>query len=87
MKTTKMKFTEDKFVNGECVYQHGKTYDIPIVSVERWLKRGGTIVGEKEQLVETEVKKVEVPEPTIVGKEEVETPAKPEVKEKKTTKK
>ena len=85
MKTTKMKFSEDKFVNGECVYQKGKTYDIPNVSVERWLKRGGVIIGEEKQILEPETPKTEAPKATVIGEEKVEEPAKPEVKKKPAT--
>lgn len=52
--TTKMVFGEDKFVNQECVYNKGEIYDIPNASVDRWIKRGGKIVGE-EQVEEVEL--------------------------------
>lgn len=43
-KSVKMKFKEDKFVDGVCVYDKDVAYDIPAQSVDRWLKRGGEIV-------------------------------------------
>lgn len=42
--TKKMKFGEDKFVDGELTYQKGKVYNIPVASVDRWQKRGGELV-------------------------------------------
>jgi hypothetical protein len=40
----KMRFFEDKFVDGECKFTHGRIYEVPKESVERWLKRGGELV-------------------------------------------
>lgn len=54
--TKKMKFKEDKFVDGELTYSAGRTYEIPVASVERWQKRGGELVidakGTDEEIVE-----------------------------------
>lgn len=42
-----MVFAEDKFVDGKCVFavQSGEPMEVPKESVDRWLKRGGQIVG------------------------------------------
>ena len=58
----KMKFSEDKFVNGECVYSAGKVYEVPVGSVDRWLKRGGVIVGEEQIKLDSEEENVDTEE-------------------------
>jgi hypothetical protein len=49
VKTKKMKFSEDKFVDGELMYEKDKVHDIPEGSVDRWLKRGGELVEKAEE--------------------------------------
>ena len=76
-KTTKMRFTEDKFVNGVIFANKGEVVDVPNESVDRWIVRGGVIVGDNEDTVKTpevkaekkELDKDEVPEAEIPKKE------------------
>lgn len=44
--TVQMKFFEDTFVNGQCVYQKDSTHPIPVASKDRWLKRGAKLVSD-----------------------------------------
>jgi hypothetical protein len=41
-----MIFTEDKYYNRDVIYKAGEVYEVPIEMVNRWLKRGGSIVEE-----------------------------------------
>lgn len=44
MKTVKMVFQEDKFVDGEIFAKKGQHVEVQPGSVQRWLIRGGEIV-------------------------------------------
>jgi hypothetical protein len=48
--TRKMKFHKDFFVDGgsEIRFEKNKIYDIPLESVDRWLKRGAELVVDDE---------------------------------------
>lgn len=54
MKTQKVLFHEDKYVDGKLTYKKGEKYDLPVETgtVERWLKRGATIVEDESPVVE-----------------------------------
>lgn len=68
-KTTAMTFREDKFYNGELIYTKGEVHQVPNEMIQRWLNRGGAIVGPGEE------KPVELPpEPLEPEKEKVEDP-------------
>ena len=41
---TKMIFTEDKYYNHDVIYKAGEVYEVEDAMVNRWLKRGGSIV-------------------------------------------
>lgn len=40
----KMKFNEDKYVDGVIAFPKGEVHEVSPASVERWLKRGGILV-------------------------------------------
>jgi len=68
-KTTKMKFAEDKFINGKLAFPKGRVCEVPDASVDRWIKRGGEIVtGEEKREEKKEEVKLEEPK-----KEEVKS--------------
>lgn len=52
----KMRFKEDKFYTdlNNPIYRKGQIYDIPNNMVERWIKRGGTIIDCQETLEKVE---------------------------------
>lgn len=54
-KNTKMKFSEDKMIDGVVTYKKGEVYEIAEGSVARWLKRGGVIVGQEDQYIQPPV--------------------------------
>jgi hypothetical protein len=71
----KLKFIEDAFYEGHCVYSKGQIADVPeeLGYANRWIKRGKAIpYVEKEEVVVTPV----LPEQDILGSdlEEVEKP-------------
>ena len=43
MKTQKLYFTKDGFIDGVLVFAKGQTHEVPLASVERWIKRGATL--------------------------------------------
>ena len=51
---TKMRFSSDASANGKILYKAGEVVDVPIRSVDRWLKRGGVIIRTEEDLKEVE---------------------------------
>ena len=53
--TVPMIFSQDKYVNGVLFATKGQVVQVPKASVQRWLNRGGAIVGPSEE------KPVEVP--------------------------
>lgn len=76
-KTQKMIFGEDKFYNNpnEPIYLKGMVYDVPSSMVDRWLKRGGQLVGDKAAPKKEEVPQDQQP---AKGAEEVEQDKKSE---------
>ena len=58
MSTVKMKFHEDKYVDGKIFARKDKEVDVELQSVDRWIKRGGTIVDsdpvEVEKMIDEE---------------------------------
>jgi hypothetical protein len=49
----KLKFLQDGFVNGQCVFKAGQTYEVDNThgSADRWIRRGALPVVEKEMIV------------------------------------
>ena len=93
--TKKMIFAEDKFVNGELLYNHGEVVEVPVESVDRWLIRGGKLVEEGhedeaklEALKESDEDGEELLQKTFeaehVGEKEVESEEEKETKKKKS---
>lgn len=89
-KTTKMTFSKSMYYNDlqNPLYVAGPVYDVPNEMVERWIKRGGVVVGDVAVDVPTPAKH-EPPEgeytfpaePPQVEEPPVEEPPKEEVKE------
>lgn len=80
MKTKKLKFHQDAFYNGECVYKAGEIADVPVENgyALRWEKRGMAleVVSEKEEAIQDK------PRPRGAGnRKQVETVEQPKQNE------
>lgn len=62
----KMKFHEDKFVDGKVFAHKDEVVDVADESVHRWIKRGGQLVEEKSVLDDKPPEKDEPEKETVV---------------------
>ena len=77
----KLHFKEDGRVNGEVVFEKGKSYDVPVEtgSVERWLRRG---VAEEVKELTKEEKKAQKDAEDKAAKDAADLKAKEEAEKK-----
>ena len=71
MKTQKLYFTKDGFIDGVLVFAKGQTHEVPLTSVERWIKRGATVEPLEEEVTPVEPVLEEEVEETLEEEEEL----------------